>query len=82
MQKLASPILLRCPKCNADPRSPCVSIKQGGRIGRFPYKFHKKREHAAIMVALVLGSHGPVPVRPSAARRRQVGPVDSAVEGR
>ncbi len=73
-----TPIDVTCPKCRAAAYEPCASIKKGGRIGRYPYRFHKKREHAAMMVPLVLSDA--VPVRATRQTRPQVGAVDSAVK--
>ena len=70
-----------CPKCGAVPGQSCRSIKRGGRIGRWPYEFHKKRQTAAILGLFGAPSTKPltVPVRVRVLKRRaRVGAVDSA----
>ena len=69
-----------CPKCGAPPGDECQSIKRGGRIGTWPYEFHKKRGTAVLLGAPSTEPMA-VPVRVRTLKRRaRVGAVDSALK--
>jgi len=71
---------VRCPKCGAPPGKPCQSIRQGGRIGTWPYEFHKKRT-TVILLGAPSTELFAVPVRVRTLKRRsRVGAVDSAMK--